>query len=284
LLTDQASSQCSNPWLANVQTTPNAVLRLFCFPYAGGSSIAYHNWISALPDGVAVYPVQLPGRGGRWHEAAFTRMPDLIDAAMDGLAPVLTGRFAFFGHSMGALIAFELARRLAVDGRPGPEKLYVSGRKAPHCVDDQTATYLLSTHEFVERLRLLNGTPRAALEDPELLDLVLPIIRADFELVQTYKCEPAVKLECPIGTFGGEIDSHVSIHELEGWATHTSVSFSMELLSGDHFFILHQKQALLRSLSHDLDAVIHRNTANPQRLDRIVIHDTEKLLTATGQK
>jgi len=248
----------STPWLANVQLRENPSLRLICFPYAGGSSIVFHNWKLALSPAVEIFPVQLPGRGMRIQQAPFKRIGPLIEAMIEGLSPFLRGRFAFLGHSMGALIAYELANALMSRGQRGPEKLYVSGRQAPHLAQSDPGFDSLSQDQFVERLRNLNGTPRTLLENPELLELVLPILRADFELVHTYAYRKCPRLACPIKAYGGQLDNDVTPDKLAAWADHTSSDFSMEILPGDHFFIHQQKHDFLRSLSSDLDKLLTR--------------------------
>ncbi|HEX5322495.1 MAG TPA: thioesterase domain-containing protein, partial [Capsulimonadaceae bacterium] len=153
-----------DPWVGSFQTSPQAKITLFCFPYAGGTSLIYRNWQASFPPSVAVCPVQLPGRGARLHEAAFKDLFSLVDATAEALAPHLKPPFAFFGHSMGARIGFELARLLRHKGRPMPEHLFVSGCRAPQIVDNDPPTYNLPEPEFIEELGRLNGTPKDVLE------------------------------------------------------------------------------------------------------------------------
>jgi medium-chain acyl-[acyl-carrier-protein] hydrolase len=144
--------------------------------------------------------------------------------------------FAFFGHSMGAAVAYEAARRCAADGRP-PRHLFVSGRRAPQLPADWPVTYDLPDAEFVEYLRSLNGTPAEVFDHPELLELMLPLLRADFSVVETYRYLPGPALDCPVTAFGGAGDVEVGRAEVEAWAAQTTAAFAARVVPGDHFFL-----------------------------------------------
>ncbi|HEY1379547.1 MAG TPA: thioesterase domain-containing protein, partial [Gemmataceae bacterium] len=170
-------------WLAYVRPRPLASVRLFCFPYAGGGASVFRGWADGLPSAVEVCPVQMPGRETRFREPAFTRLPLLIEALAESLYPHLDRPFAFFGHSLGALVAFELARRLRRDGSPEPQHLFVSGSGAPQARDHSGAViHTRPADEFWQEVGRLNGTPAEVLTDGELRDLLLPTLRADFAL------------------------------------------------------------------------------------------------------
>jgi len=176
----------STPWLSGVKPNPRAAIRLFCFPYAGGGATIFRTWQSGLPSEVEVCPVQLPGRGRRLTEAAYTNVHTLVQGLAQGLFPFLDKPFAFFGHSMGATISFELARYLRREHHLMPRHLFNSGRRAPHVPGTQAHTYNLPDDEFLATLHDLKGTPREALEQPELMELLDPKEvdqrRDDFEL------------------------------------------------------------------------------------------------------
>ncbi|HEX8091839.1 MAG TPA: alpha/beta fold hydrolase, partial [Blastocatellia bacterium] len=194
-----------------------------------------------------VCPVQLPGRGNRLQEPSFTRLVDLVQALNQALFPYFDKPFAFFGHSMGAMIAFELARSLRRDYGLEPMHLFVSGRVAPQIRRQEPITYDLPEPELLEELRRLNGTPKEVLEHPELMQLMLPLIRADFQVVQTYKYSPEPPLSCPISAFGGLQDQGVSRAALEAWREQTAATFIIRMFDGDHFF-LHGVQPLFLSI------------------------------------
>ena len=235
------------PWLASRKRDQNSRLRLFCFPYAGGGDFIFREWQNGLPDDIEVCPVQLPGRGARIIEPPFTELVPLIEAASLALAPHLDRPFAFFGHSMGALIGFEIARQLRRDNGSQPVHLFVSGRCSPQTVKDPTL-HELPDSEFIETLRRLNGTPKEMLEDPALMELVLPIIRADFAVCNSYIYAPEPPFDFPITAFGGLEDQTVSRVCLEGWRKHTTNSFIVRMLPGDHFFLNTLRSPLLAAI------------------------------------
>lgn len=252
------STTDSTPWLVRQKPAPRASLRLFCFPYAGGAANVFHRWQASLPPGVEVCPVQLPGRGKRIQEAPFTDVASLVEAAAAALLPFFDAPFAFFGHSMGGLITFELARHLRRAGAPRPAHLFVSGRRAPHLPSESAPTHDLPEAEFVEAVRQLEGTPAGVLEHPELRHLVLPLLRADFAVCETYAYRPEPPLDCPIGVFGGLQDRDVPREYLEPWAEMTTGPVTTRLLPGGHFFVNEQQPLLLRVLAQELQKLAAR--------------------------
>ncbi|HYH78362.1 MAG TPA: alpha/beta fold hydrolase [Longimicrobium sp.] len=216
-------------------------LRLFCFPYAGGGAGAFRGWTAALPPVVEVCPVYLPGRERRFREAAHTRMEPLVEELRHALGPHLDLPFAFFGHSMGAAVAYELARAMEAAGTP-PAHLFVSGRRAPQRPPDRERIHALPDDEFVARLRALEGTPDEVLRDPEMMELMLPVLRADFALSETYRYREGPPLACPVSALGGTGDAHVSRDDLLAWRDLTRGFFRLCTFDGGHFF-LHSHQA-----------------------------------------
>lgn len=246
----------TNAWLAHCKPNPAAKLRLFCFPYAGGGAIIYRDWHENLPAAVECWPIELPGRGRRMREGAFTRVAPLVRELAQVLLPHLNKPFAFFGHSMGALIGFELAVLLLNEHRLKPLRLFVSSRRAPQCPQDDLQTYNLPEPEFIADLRRLDGTPKEVLEHPELLQLLLPVLRSDFELCQTYEYTRGTLLETPITALGGELDMDVSREQLEGWRERTAAEFKMHILPGGHFYLQNSRESLFRILNQDLHTLI----------------------------
>jgi surfactin synthase thioesterase subunit len=224
-----------SPWLACRLRRPDARVRVFCFPQSGGSVGEYVRWADLRPE-LEVWGVQLPGRGARAEETPFTRLDDLVDALV---AAVDFGTaFVFFGHSLGAFIAFETAHRLRDLGRPMPDALFLSSALAPHrppraippshLDDEGLLTALEPTYgdELIAELR----------EDPELRELLLPGLRADLRLVESYLPEPRVPLDLPMTVLGGTQDD-LSCEELEAWLIHTTGPFALHLLPGGHFYL-----------------------------------------------
>jgi medium-chain acyl-[acyl-carrier-protein] hydrolase len=249
----------TTPWLTCYKPNPPARVRLFCFPYAGGSAAIFRNWHKHLPEYVEVCPVQLPGRSSHMSGPPFTNLAALIEPLARALRPYLDKPFAFFGHSMGAIISFELARYLRKRFLPRPLHLFVSGRTAPQIPEEDPGDYDLPEPEFMQRLRNLNGTPREVLDHPELMELMIPLLRADFALIQTYAYSPEPPLNIPITVFGGTEDTEVAQQHLEAWREQTNSSFALRMLSGDHFFLLNAESQLLSLL--DLQFSKHLLTA-----------------------
>jgi medium-chain acyl-[acyl-carrier-protein] hydrolase len=245
-------------WIAYHKPRPGARVRLYCFPYAGGAASIFRGWADALPAEIEVRPVQPPGRESRIREPAFTRVEPLVAAFLAGHGDDLGAMpAAFFGHSMGALLAYELARALRREGRPAPVRLFVSARRAPHLPARERPIYALPEEEFRAELRELKGTPEEVLDHPELMELVGPLLRADFELIDTYEHAPGDPLGCPISAFGGIADATVSEEEMAGWRRHTAGPFRLRMLPGDHFFLHHGSRAeLLGHLAGDLQATL----------------------------
>jgi medium-chain acyl-[acyl-carrier-protein] hydrolase len=212
----------------------------------------YRDWPNLLPENVEVNMVQLPGSLLRLNESAFTDFPSLVRALKPGLLPYLDKPIAFFGHSMGAIISFELARSLRREDSIEPVRLFVSGSPAPQFGGLEPPTYDLPEPEFIEELRRLDGTPKEVLENEELMHMMIPILRADFKLCQTYQYSKEPPFECPISVFGGLQDLEVSRERLEGWREHTTGAFSLLMLPGDHFFLHAATKSMLQSISDDL--------------------------------
>jgi medium-chain acyl-[acyl-carrier-protein] hydrolase len=246
----------TTPWLDLPRPNPRTRLRLFCFPYAGGNAALFKTWRNNLPGTVEVCPVHLPGRGPRLSEPPFRQLAVMVEALAPALRPHLEEPFVFFGHSMGALIAFETARRLRRIYGFEPVHLFISGSDPPQLPRKSQPTYDLPDDEFVKVLEKLNGTPRAVLEHSELLQLMMGQLRADFEVVETYSYTSEPPLTCGISVFGGHEDGETNHQRLTGWREQTTGSFSISMLPGDHFF-LHTAEALLfRLLSQRLHQLI----------------------------
>lgn len=239
---------------------PRAGVRLFCLPYAGGSASAFRGWDEAMPSGVEVCPIQLPGRGTRFAEPLQTRLDPLVRSLAADLLPYVDRPFALFGHSMGALMAFELARVLRGAYGAEPDLLFVSAWRSPE-IPDGRADYTLPNDQFVAQLRTLNGTPLEILDDPEALRLLLPIVRADFEVVQTYVYRDAPPLQCRIKAFSGIKDEGASPDLMRPWARHTAGSCSLSILPGGHFFFHEARAPLTTIVAHELAALLDREDA-----------------------
>ncbi|MEM8722520.1 MAG: thioesterase II family protein [Cyanobacteria bacterium P01_G01_bin.39] len=245
--------QTSKSWFICPKPNPRAKLRLFCFHYAGGGAGSFRDWSDNLPPSVEVHFVELPGRGFRLAEKAFVSLNPLVKAIADALHPFLDKPFTFFGHSMGGLICFELTRLLRKKYGLNPIQLFVSAHRAPQLPDPDPPIYNLPDAEFLEELRDLEGTPQEVLENAELMQLLLPTLRADFTVVDTYKYTAESPLDYPITVFGGLQDQEVNYEELEAWQEQTTAAFSLQMLQGNHFFMHSARSLLLEYLCQDLN-------------------------------
>lgn len=235
--------------------TEGAELRLFCLPYAGGSAVRiYQDWEQSLPGFVEVVCVELPGRGARFGELPYTHPEPLINELLRAILPRLDLPFAIFGHSLGGMLGFEIARRLEHDHASPPRWLFVSAFEAPDLPREPDLDHLLPDAAFRARIRELNGTPQEVLEDEGLMQLLYPVLRADFAVADAYSWRPGPPLGCPLTVFGGVDDAEVPPSTLEGWRRQTTGPFALRLLPGDHFFLHTAHDLLLDRLAADLSA------------------------------
>jgi surfactin synthase thioesterase subunit len=235
-------------WFPTVKRQQDARLRLICFPYAGAGTAVFRAWPNALTGKIEVRAAHLPGRGSRLREVRFEQMNPLAETLTATLHPLLDRPFALFGHSLGALVAFEVARNLRSRGM-NPEHLIVSGSIAPQIPDPARPIHQLPEEEFLRELKNLNGMPQGVLDSRELLEIVLPAVRSDFTVLETYKYNPQPPLDCPITVFGGIRDPRTTKTGLEGWRTQTNKAFDLLMLEGDHFFIDTARPLLLREIA-----------------------------------
>jgi medium-chain acyl-[acyl-carrier-protein] hydrolase len=240
-----ANVPAKTPWFVCFNPKAQGRLRMFCFPHAAGSAAIFRPWPSRLPEAVEVWGLNLPGRGSRLLDPLVDRLPPLVEAIGEAILPLLDRPFVFYGHSMGALVSFELARRLRRRQRPQPAHLFVSSRTAPHLDVRKKPLHQLPESELIEELGQFNGTPQEILDNRELMQLLLPAIRADFAVLETYVHTPDAPFTFPITVFGGFEDKDVSPEELGGWCEHTESSCSVRMLPGDHFFIQTAQEPLL---------------------------------------
>ncbi|HVB37031.1 MAG TPA: alpha/beta fold hydrolase, partial [Vicinamibacterales bacterium] len=236
-----------SPWLLVPVPKPQAAARLICLAGAGSGAAGYVPWARALAaQPVEVCAVRLPGRESRLHESPVARIDDLITQLAPALRPQLDRPYCLFGHSMGALIAFELARAIRDRDWPRPAHLFVSAARAPHVPSDETPLHDLPDAEFVEAVSTrYGGIPAAVREHRELMDLVLPALRADLTLVECYDYRAAAPLDCPITAFGGRQDPGVTEAALDAWREQTAGPFVRHMFSGDHFYLNHARDGLL---------------------------------------
>jgi medium-chain acyl-[acyl-carrier-protein] hydrolase len=242
----------SNKWVIFPRPNPAAALRLFCFHHAGGLAQAFHGWTGHLPPIVEIAAVQLPGRGHRFSEPYIKRLAPLSRIIAQELLPYMNKPFVFFGHSLGALLCFETARSLRRENRRQPDHLFVSAAEAPHRRNLEEMLSSLPTNTLVNRLRRFNGTPVEALQNDELLNLMLPTIRADLELWDTYEYHPEFLLECPMTIYGGREDQEVEAERLAAWREMTVGACEIRMFPGGHFYLNDPQSIFLPTFADDL--------------------------------
>jgi surfactin synthase thioesterase subunit/glycosyltransferase involved in cell wall biosynthesis len=239
-------------WFPGIEEAPEGRVRLFCFPWAGGGALPYRSWREALSGVAAVVAVRLPGRETRVGEQGYERMKPLVEALLEEIRPHTGVPFAFFGHSMGAGISFELARALRREGLPQPVSLHVSGARAPQYRLNHTPPAEPTLRDFIAELRRLEGFPPSVLNNSELLKLALPALLSDARLYRHYRYEPGEPLNLPVFAYGGEADPNVTGEHLESWKAQTAAGFRRREFRGGHFYVEPSQAALLAALKADL--------------------------------
>ena len=261
--TTKAENISNDPklWLIRKQANPNAHIRLFCFPYAGGGASVFQNWLNYCPKQVELWAIQLPGRETRLQETAITSLKSLINRLIPILTPYLDQPYAFFGHSMGSLISFELTRELAKTRQNLPQHLFMSGFRAPQIVNPDLPIHRLGDEQFLTALGHFQGTPETLLKNPDLMAAFLPILRADFKLLETYSYQQGQPLNCPITVFGGHNDAKVSADQLQQWQLQTNQDFVLHTLPGGHFFINQHTEKIMKIIGQSLREFPEQMTA-----------------------
>jgi surfactin synthase thioesterase subunit len=232
-------------WLLRSANYRASVSKLFCFPFAGGGASVFRPWMTQFPSDIEICAVQLPGRESRLREQPHENMAELVPAVTDGILPHLQGSFSFFGYSMGALVAFEVVRRLQKIGHNIPDALIVAASPAPQVPRKPPLDFELPDDQLIRDLQNLQGTPAEVLGDRDLMRILLPAIRSDVKVVATYVYEIGKAVDCPIAAIGGSDDSCVSAEHLDAWRFQTTGRFARYMLTGKHFFLLESPQNVM---------------------------------------
>lgn len=226
-----------NPWLVAPAEAPKSGRILVCFPSAGSGASMYRQWPDRLSGVADVLRIQPPGRETRFREPLLTTLEPYLDQLVDELAPHLDRPFLFFGHSMGSIIAYRVALRLREQLGIEPEHLLVSAFRSPHAPPMKRIHHLADPEFVRELIDTYDGVPEQLLNEPEVLELMLPIVRADLAVVSDHRYEASSAFSCPISAFGGVDDRWVDEAQLGQWCVHTTSTFNLQMISGNHYYI-----------------------------------------------
>ena len=249
-------------WISSRDRVKEARMRLFCFPHAGSGATAYQGWKRDLPPFVEICAVRLPGRESRLAESSFSNSQLLVQELTEMLADECDIPYAIFGHSMGAVLAYEFALSLRDKGLRQPEGLFLSGRIAAHLTVPLEPLHELPTEQFLAELKVrYGGLPEELLQDQEMLDFYLPILRTDIKLIETYRYRPRDPLSCPIMVTAGTRDQSVWNEALLAWGQHTASEVDVKRFEGGHFYLSEEsRQPFLEDLRRKLlviDTAVH---------------------------
>lgn len=240
-------------WIQLFKPQAQPRVRLVCFPHAGGGATAFRLWRERMPAHVELSAVQLPGRGGRLRETPIDSLPALTELITSELLPYLDRPYVFFGHSMGAVLALEVARAAMRAGREPPSHLFLSARRPPHLPRLEPDLHRLPDDAFLKVLGTrFGGVPAEVLQEPELLSLVLPALRADITALETFSPPEAEPLKCAITAYGGGEDRLVTVEQLHAWRSYTSGPFRVRQFPGGHFYLQSAQNELLSDIAAHL--------------------------------
>lgn len=244
-----------NAWV-KVIPRPGVRLRLFCFPHSGAGALSFRSWQDSFPSELDICPVQLPGREQRFREKPYEQMVPLVKAATEALIPYLDEPFALYGHSLGALVAFELARQLRTRGVRQPEHLFVSGCHAPQLQPATAPISQLPEQDFLAEIERFGGISKEFLQNKELINMILPILRADLSVYDTYSYTVAPPLDLPISAYSGTQDARAPESLMASWREQTNAQFSLQMFPGGHFFLQTDQKRFLATLTRSLLAYL----------------------------
>lgn len=226
-------------------------MRLACFAHAGSSTAQFAAWRRLVPDWIALAPIELPGRGARSGEAPIASMPELVERLLPELLELDDRPLALFGHSLGAKVGFELARRLAERGR-APAHLFVAASPADRYPARGRGLHLRPRDELVAELKRIGAAPERVLDDARLVNLLLPVLRADLQLAVEYQAAPGAPLDCPLTAFAGTRDPDIAVDDVAGWSRHTRGPFRLQPLDAGHHLVRERSTELVGELTRAL--------------------------------
>ncbi|MEU2723967.1 thioesterase II family protein [Streptomyces smyrnaeus] len=250
----QLTQEDRDLWIRRYHQAREGAVQLVCFPHAGGSASFYFPVSAHLAPDVEVSAVQYPGRQDRRAEPCVDSIQKLADLVAEAVRPLAERPLAFFGHSMGAMVAYEVALRLEADGAPALTRLFVSGRRAPSTYREERV-HERDDNGVIAELQQLSGTESDLLDDPEVLEMILPAVRSDYAAVERYRHEPGRAVSCPVVALIGDQDGKVTTDEARAWAGHTSGTFDLRVHPGGHFYLVDRSRDVMDFVGEQLTAV-----------------------------
>ena len=232
--------------LKNSENIQEGKITLFCCPFAGGGASVYSSWIKKMEREITVCPIQLPGREDRIMEKPYNNMKNMLDDVEDVLIKHIKGPYALWGHSMGGKIAYELEKRIELRGKTA-KYFFVSGSRIPS-IPEPNPIYYFSDEKFKKAIGRFEGTPKEVLENQELLDFFLPMLRADFKMDETYYDKEVTTLRSPIAAFGGSSDREADVEAIKEWSQYTEHSFIYRVFKGGHFYMREQENLVISEI------------------------------------
>jgi surfactin synthase thioesterase subunit len=242
----------------------NAKVRLFCFHYGGGSSTSFYPWISKIPSFIELMAVELAGRGRNMSQPLLTNVHDITALMIEEIKYYLDKPFIFFGHSVGSLICFDLTKAMREQNLQIPMHLILSGSMAPHTLHKRKHICHLDDIAFTEELKVYNGIPQEVQNEPSLMEMFLPIIRADMSIIENYNHSQDKPLDCNITTIAGKNDPTVAIEDVQAWKSHTMLSHNHYTLDGDHFFIKTELQEVINIVLQTINMHFEEDYSEPR--------------------
>ena len=250
-------------WFLISRPKPLARYRLFCFPYAGGSASAFLPWEDLLPPQIELVAIQAPGRANRLDESLIASVAELAEQLAAAIPPMLDRPYLTYGHSMGSIVSFDLLHRLKERSLPLPRRYFAAARQAPHIPRRIAPFYDYPLPEFISELRRFGGTPDVVLENAELMEMLVPMLRTELKAAYAYHRDPVVKLECGVSVFGGARDEIVLPEELPGWQEHFLERMDFRLFEGSHFFLDDNKEEVVSAICESIGLSCSGTTLSP---------------------
>lgn len=242
----------SSKWFLVSRPKKEAEYRLFCFPYAGGSATVYNAWNDLLPDHVELVAIQPPGRANRWNEKLHTSVKEMVDDLISAIPAWLDRPYMIYGHSLGSAVAFETLHALEQRKLRLPLRFFAGARRAPHCPPRIPPIHDYPLEEFKSEVKKLNGTPDSILENPDIMEIFVPVLRTDLKAAYAYHRAPSSKINCEVSIFGGAGDDKVVQEDLIGWQEHFSTTMDMHIFDGGHFFLEDNKKMVVERICHSI--------------------------------